>query len=877
LMSQDELKKYREIGERNKVVLTLMRNWCAHVEVITEGGVGLIQQATGLPLAMSRFTCVHERAPGAISMHAESNALDFHDRNCFDCTKREPVGLPNLSHLLGEREREQSRQRAEARGREVALAAALESRAGKRNRALENAAHPRRSLLALLDRLDREPSDASAQEFAEAVRAVADTMGGDFQELIVEVVEAGGEHRVKAGLLALELTGYPSQRLGRLALQAVARHEAMEEAVEIAGRHLDESHAAEIRAAVPGLLVLAEETLGAVFDQFRASHPGPLLAAHKAAPEVVEAGVKNALSQQNKNPRRAAASAILTLLNGGASLDAAGLASSLIGSFRLPDDFYNAGPASAAASWALAALLLHSPREVEDLLSPHLEDGDENVRSGVLRALMDVFQGRDASGRRSSRHSSKEQERPSSSSPVQANAFQMVLRVLAALPDDSRLQSLNDFIRARDRRLAPWDIVAGSADTLLGIAAMACQQADAAAQGSSILSDPRPKELQELFYGARQATLLGLANALVEFVVWVARHHPDLDIRNKILTLLFETLRPLPPLADHFRAKLVEVLGKIRASHAQQSRILPEIYSAMTHGSILVRSAACVAYQDLCDHLGAENLPSLLHESFLILLGDPYIGVHRRALYSLRSVTLPKRYRVPAFQRVSVLVQVYADQGLDGGFLVKALSELLALSSEDEQLFGRVQSYSLKIARRLEVEHAYTLMREAGHFLRSYPGYGDLLLGLPITGQPFDYQSEHVVEELRRLPGEEVHRVAQRMVTVGEEVAQEMPMSVMPLLYLLNEHGEWDAAARLANAAVLACRSEQSRLPQRLRLAVYAKALELELALAQRKPQDTGALIEEIRALEAEIARDEEINKERRDVFPRVPASDSGD
>jgi hypothetical protein len=66
-------------------------------------------------------------------------------------------------------------------------------------------------------------------------------------------------------------------------------------------------------------------------------------------------------------------------------------------------------------------------------------------------------------------------------------------------------------------------------------------------------------------------------------------------------------------------------------------------------------------------------------------------------------------------------------------------------------------------------------------------------------------------------------------------------------------------------------------LPQRLRLSVYAKALELELALEERRPHDVSTLIEEIRALEAEIARDEEVNRERRDVFPRVPVTDSDD
>jgi hypothetical protein len=97
-----EINRYLEIGERNKITLVLLKNWCAHVDVVTEGGVGLLQQATGLPLAMCRVTCKHERAAGRISMHLTENALDFHDRNCFDCDKREPVAFPNLSYLLGE-------------------------------------------------------------------------------------------------------------------------------------------------------------------------------------------------------------------------------------------------------------------------------------------------------------------------------------------------------------------------------------------------------------------------------------------------------------------------------------------------------------------------------------------------------------------------------------------------------------------------------------------------------------------------------------------------------------------------------------------------------------------------------------------------------
>lgn len=105
-MDDRELRKLREIGEANRVTLELLRNWCAHARVVTEGGVGMFQQFTGLPVSMCRVTCEHERAGSQVSMHLKENALDFHDRNCFDCEHREPVGFPNLSFLVGERDRE---------------------------------------------------------------------------------------------------------------------------------------------------------------------------------------------------------------------------------------------------------------------------------------------------------------------------------------------------------------------------------------------------------------------------------------------------------------------------------------------------------------------------------------------------------------------------------------------------------------------------------------------------------------------------------------------------------------------------------------------------------------------------------------------------
>lgn len=135
-MDDRELSKLREIGKANRVTLELLRNWCAHAKVVTEGGDGLFQQVTGLPVSMCRVTCEHERAGSQKSMHLKENALDFYDRNCFDCEHRVPVGFPNLSFLVGERDRErQARdQRAEEKRRKSLLPGVASAKANSRLR-----------------------------------------------------------------------------------------------------------------------------------------------------------------------------------------------------------------------------------------------------------------------------------------------------------------------------------------------------------------------------------------------------------------------------------------------------------------------------------------------------------------------------------------------------------------------------------------------------------------------------------------------------------------------------------------------------------------------------------------------------------------------
>src|SRR6476619_8213717 len=97
--------------------MKLVRNGCAHVTVRKHSGVGLVEIQTGLPIGHHFLECPHAPAGGMAAWDLADTAVDFYDRNCVDCKHRQPVGLPNISKLVAERDaRKKVREQEQARG-----------------------------------------------------------------------------------------------------------------------------------------------------------------------------------------------------------------------------------------------------------------------------------------------------------------------------------------------------------------------------------------------------------------------------------------------------------------------------------------------------------------------------------------------------------------------------------------------------------------------------------------------------------------------------------------------------------------------------------------------------------------------------------------
>lgn len=861
-MIEKELERSREIGERNLVVLRLLENWCAHAEVARESGGGLLEQLTGLPLSMCRVTCKHERVVGSISMHLERNALDFYDRNCIDCTERQPVGLPNLSELVGQRDARRAEAQCLRERKERAAREALELRRTQRERVFPSPTAAQASLVRLLDGLDTDGSAEAAEDFEAAVAAVTDESNDDFLEAIASVVAVGGMHRSVGGLRALEISSFPRSRLVRLALESLRGRERAAVVVELAARHMEYADSGDLRSAVKDLVWVCRRPHFPAPGEAN-GHTSALVSAHRFHPDMVESTIHEALGQEAPAWRQAASSAATALLAENHDVDVESLCDSLLASFRLPDSPEGEGPTYRVLARLLGRLVCRHSAIVLPLLRRHEDDDHEQVKAGVFRCYCSVLE------RHGVVFEEEDEEADASWGPdsVQSEVMSRVLAVTTGLPNDDRRREAVELLRSAEKSLGRFADPSVYVVTMLGAAAQASSHVETLSRPSRLIVDPRPANVQQMERHGDTSWLSSLAYELVRLVAWIATDHANMEARRKSGELYIETLKALPPMADRFRSQLVRHLGALYRRREWRNGVLPEIYSALAHPSVAVRAAAGEAYEGVCHAVSPEALPTLLHESFLVHLQDPYVAVHKRAVATLKHIKVAEAFADQAAGFVARLIEIYLNEPAeqrDDYFVADSLSVLVRLMRARGNERGL--RHVVRVAHRLRPEALYSLLRDTIWHLRNVRGIAALLLRVPYRATIWeDYQTEFLLRELARLPRAEIADAASRIIEVGVEAGRQRLHSVIRLMKILDANGESAAAREMLSTALAGAGTDRVNLRVRLTISLYLKALEIEQAVADGDTGRVEELAESLEAIERELAEDEELNRERRE------------
>jgi hypothetical protein len=853
-----------EIGKRNAAVIELLQNWCAHARVIHDGGCGLVEQMTGLPIGARSIRCPHARAHGWSGMNMEVIVLDFHDRNCVGCEHRSPVKLPNLSELVGRRDAEREWSKTAQRNADELERREVERRATKRQPLPRSGDHARNSLLELLEKFDEDPSDKNLAALEESSRAVPSAFDIEIQDALFDIAESERAVRARGALTILRERAADRARLVSAALAVIGRH-SVDLALEIFLSEPNLAKSEDIERAAEPLVWFAHQPssdpLGRSMDD--SGKPEGMLLCHRSAPGAVEQVLRRWLRDDEKESRRAAALCVLDVMRAHDPDICARFAGDLIASFSRKDDSYNRGRASATVSRVLAEALEKKTSEVDEELARSIPVVDDAGREGIIEAYIEVFSNRDRSFRRENR------VRKLVAAPHERVAFQRLISFFTGLPDDP------DALRAICRLFSDdywmsiaWDLVGESVPTLVGAAALAYDQMRETP--SSAVHDPRPPFVQELEKKNRRMLLESCADAALHVAVLSACHHPERTHRNDAVDTILKTLANAPAEADGLRGGLVTILGKVGSDPAQLARVLPVVYGAATDHSVLVRGAAIEAYSHLVENVGASGIPDLLHEVAVSMLGDPFLYVHSRALVAVEDASFSPGLQKETEERALLLALTHVS-GKRWDLAARAIRVWLRFSRSrasltPKQLARTIISWLLKF----DPNEAASLIRDISDSLRESAEYPRLLAKCFDDESCWETSRKSLFDEIAALSPEETIVIKDLLVaTATRHWAIEEGFSDR-IFWLLVGVEAWGEAAIVGKLLVDALEDTTENRPKRLRAGVVLAAAELEGAAKSGEVETVIERARTIRNLRDQIALDDKANEDVRGLFPPV-------
>jgi hypothetical protein len=837
----DGIERAIRIGESNARIIELAQNWCAHLEVEKNGGTGLVEMQTGLPIGMRSFKCVHASAAGFAGMALEGIALDFYDRNCAGCTKRTPVRLPNLSQLVAERDdaKKSDEERHEAAARDE------RTRYEARNRARlargQNADEPTRALIESIDALDREPTTQKAEVLIQLTTVAPERFDAGVKQTLFQLAQESTSYLLLDAVLnTLRNVQADSNELASTALRVLS-HSHLSIAGTIVAESITSEHAEEVPAAIPALISLAGPhdnwfPLPELKDE-----PEGLLAAYRIAPTAISDVIREMLRSPEKIERIGAIHAIQRIRE---IDDRCGIAlvAPLVFSLELPDDHYDRGSAETWAQDVLAEMLEKHFNEVDPILTASfakLGEHDDDV--GLMHVYLRLFRS----------------YRTSVVAQVHEELFGRLLRYLSTTCAEQGSIQLLDFLRG-DAKEFP-TLIESHIDGLLGAIAILADEQVAATTFFSQLHLP-PNPLAALEAERRKNSLHHLVEAVAQLIGTTAKERPA-----TVGATLLATLTKIESGHDELRAALVKALGRMAQNRDTLPAILPSLYNAMMGPSQRVRGAAAEAYGELIQR-DPDDLPPLLHETFVTLLTDPYYIVHSAALNVVDRHRLPEGYdnilSVNAYQ----IVEMHSGEKRNNDILKVALDVLLdLLRSRTGGIKPALRDW---IIQKLTLCRSYDragLLRRHASQLMSGKGFTKSILDLLAHRETSDHTIADLLKVLYQVPPDEIRNMADEFVAAIMTSSANGNYVVDTAIEILTGASLWDHATKLAKSEEARWRDTEWNRQRRLHSRLRTLNCEIEQNSSRSDLATLRESVAALRRVQKEIADDAAKHRKRRE------------
>ncbi len=270
-----------------------------------------------------------------------------------------------------------------------------------------------------------------------------------------------------------------------------------------------------------------------------------------------------------------------------------------------------------------------------------------------------------------------------------------------------------------------------------------------------------------------------------------------------------------------------------------------------------VRAEAADAYGDLLKIHGT-NLPRLLHETFLLLLHDPYRVVHSAALRAIRWKKLPAEYNVPLFRAAYSICQAYSDDDKAGDLTNDTLRELIYRAEAAGAKKEPMLEFIIKCLGKMKIEDCAELLPGLEYDgLVQHSGYPRLIGRILKSLDVYEYHADDIIRLLSETPLDVIKALKDDLI-IGADVAFKTHHGLSSLFYveLLVLSGEPEAAETIVREYLASLPDTIERRRERAHTKLEETAIQLERACKARDFVAVARLGKEWRAVEKELAQD---------------------
>jgi len=857
-----------EIGKRNQEIINLTQNFCKHLQIEKPrwSGTGIPEQLTGLPIGARACRCKYARAHGLSGMDFKTVALDFYERNCSDCHTHEPVGLPNLSTLVEEKDKRQ--QESKKRMKEIQVL--KEDRLKKRREGrlkLRAEDGPRNAILDLIEEVD-SGSKKSSEKLVETAKIAFDKFDKNIQEALFELVETNDFFKTECAIEALTIVANRGQsmktngrvimlkdkesspvdinRLVASSLKALSCGAGHNDAATVVDFWLDESRKEYIdNSVIERLIRLAFPSRTVSSFGVTVYRPGPLLKVYSVVPQKVLVAIENMLRNNDKWTRIAAAGAARYIIENDNDFGVK-IANALLQSLNLPDDMYDGGSSQTEVAETLGFAMVYKLDEMDKIIQEAITNADSELKSIVFSSYEVVFDDR------------KPHNKKKISDDVKKTATKRILETLLAKPNDGRLEEaariLNRFQYGHVQCLR------GCEELLIGAAAAISEELNSP---YSPIIDTDPNPIKALESSTRNIHLRGALNTVKQNIGYLSRLEPTCAGQKVI-----ECVENLSDTNDILKTALIASLGYAGSNPQALSLILPTIAIAFVDKNSLVRASAVEAYGELIKG-NRENLPTTIHELFCASLSDPYVIVHKQAVQVLWGHRQVREEDVPVIRnRLMLLILAYQQEKSDVDFLARCIDELLNLYDRFSLVDKPLSQFILKMLPLLRPYERINIFKFHKYQLKEADNYPEVLASLLIERDIYSLNLNEAIEIVKELQIKDMVKITDILErSVKQLIAYKMYGTSLEIIELLSRASCWDRITSLANAMVDSIEDTIENKPLRLQIIGYSIAANLELAILNNNESDISRFCDLWSRNLKEIREDEEKNTDRRNFF----------